>query len=272
MPTPTFRQASFAASLLGPDFGVPPGLAAGTPPHRFEVYRRNVQAGLVRALAARFPVVQSLVGEAFFMAMARDFALRLPPASPVLLEYGRDLPSFIRGFAPAEAVPYLADVAALETARSEAWHAPSCPAAEPDALQADDLAEARLRLQPSMRLVLSPHPVLAIWKHHQDSGMTIDWQPQSVVVHRQGMSVVQEEVPQGHAAFFARLLAGETIGAAFHAAASTDRNFDASTAFAWLLARGLIVAMVPDNKNRGEQNNGTFAEHGAAARELGLHA
>jgi hypothetical protein len=264
MAAPSFRQAAFAAALLGPEPVVPPGLAAGTKPHRFEVYRRNVQAGLARALAARFPVVRALVGEAFFTAMARDFALRHPPASPVLLEYGRDLPAYIRGFAPADAVPYLADVAALETARGEAWHAPSHPAADPATLHADDLAEARLLLQPSLRVVRSPHPVLAIWAHHQEDGGTIDWQPQSVALHRHGMEVVQEAVAPGEAEFLARLLAGATIGAAFHAAAAEDGAFDATAAFAWLLARELVVALVPGIQTHGEQSDVARQEHGAA--------
>lgn len=274
MTAPTFRQAAFAAALLGPESMVPPGLAHGTKPHRFEVYRRNVQAGLARALAARFPVVLALVGETFFMAMARDFALRHPPASPVLLEYGRALPDFIRGFDPAQEVPYLADVAALESARSEAWHAPACQVADPDALHADDLAEARLRLQPSLRVVRSQHPVLAIWARHQhdDHGgheTPIDWQPQSVAIHRQGMEVVQEALTPAEAAFLSRLLGGATIGAALHAAAAEDPAFDATDAFVWLLTRGLVVALLPGLYTHEEHSNVAQRQHDDATAAVG---
>ena len=75
-------QTAFAAALLDP--GLPPveGLRAwnnSDPARRFAVYRNNVLVSLVDALADTFPVVQELVGAAFFRAMARVFALANPP-------------------------------------------------------------------------------------------------------------------------------------------------------------------------------------------------
>jgi len=253
-----FTQASFAAALFKAQPAVPPGLAAGTPAHRFEIYRRNVQAGLARALEQRFPVVHALVGAEFFKAMAREFVTRHLPTTPLLLEYGRAMPDFIRGFAPAAGVPYLADVAALEVARGEAWHAQSLPVAAPADLLRPCLTDARLLLQPALGLVRSPFPVLAIWEHHQRADAPpIDWQPQSVAVHRQGGDVVQEALAPPEAAFVAALLAGETLGAAFHSAQHAADGFDATAAFAWLLARDLVVAAVSDIHQQGEQDDAT---------------
>ena len=261
VPDEGFTQAGFAAALFKAQPAVPPGLAAGTPAHRFEVYRRNVQAGLARALEARFPVVHALVGAEFFMAMAREFVTRQLPTSPVLLEYGRAMPDFIRGFAPAASVPYLADVAALEVSRGEAWHAQSLPVAAPADLQRRCLTEARLLLQPALGLVRSPFPVLAIWehhhRHHRADAPPIDWQPQSVAVHRQGGEVVQEALAPPEAAFLAALLAGETLGAAFHSARHTAAGFDATAAFVWLLARDLVGAVEPGIHQQGEQDDAT---------------
>jgi len=258
VPDEGFTQAGFAAALFKAQPAVPPGLAAGTPAHRFEVYRRNVQAGLARALEARFPVVQALVGAEFFTAMAREFVTRQLPTSPVLLEYGRAMPDFIRGFAPAAGVPYLADVAAFEVARGEAWHAQSLPVTAPAELQRTCLTDARLLLQPALGLVRSAFPVLAIWAHHQRADAPpIDWQPQSVAVHRQGGEVVQEAVAPPEAAFLAALLAGETVGGAFHSARHAAAGFDATAAFAWLLARDLVVAAVPGIHQQGKQNDAT---------------
>jgi hypothetical protein len=272
MTSPRFCQAAFTAALLAQDSTLPPGLAAGTPPHRFEVYRRNVQAGLARALAARFPVVQALVGEAFFMAMAREFATHHPPASPVLIEFGHALPDFLRGFAPAASVPYLADVAALETARTDAWHAPELPMADPADLQGDDLAELRLMLQPSLRLVRSPHPVLSIWQRHADSGVAVAWAPQSVAVFRQGRGVVQEAVAPDMAAFLGGLLAGAAIGTAFHLAVGTGPDFDATAAFAWLLTHGLIAGPGLGTDTQAPQNGGPFTRPEPAVAGPGIVA
>ena len=70
-------QAAFAAALLYPARPCPPGLHAwngSDPAARLAVYRNNVVSSLIDALADTFPVVQQLVGEEFFRAMAGVFA------------------------------------------------------------------------------------------------------------------------------------------------------------------------------------------------------
>ena len=119
-------QASFAAPLLDRTLPPPSGLASWTgaePVTRYGVYRNNVATGLARALAARFPVTEKIVGEEFFTAMARDYVLLHPPSSPVLLHYGHGFADFVAGFAPAASLPYLADIVRLEDAQVQAYHA-----------------------------------------------------------------------------------------------------------------------------------------------------
>ena len=110
-------HADFAAALLDPEAALPAGLVVwngSDPAHRFAVYRNNVTSALSDVLADSFPVTQQLVGEEFFRAMARVFLRRSPPSSPMLSAYGEGFPAFVEDFAPARAVPYLADVARLE--------------------------------------------------------------------------------------------------------------------------------------------------------------
>src|SRR5262245_42691844 len=64
------------------------GPARRSADRRFAVYRNNRSAGLIAALAARFPVVQRLVGDEFFREMARQYIAHDPPRSPILMEYG----------------------------------------------------------------------------------------------------------------------------------------------------------------------------------------
>ena len=119
-------QAEFTTSLLRAEFPAPRGIVVrpgADPAHRFSVYRNNVVSGLVRALESRFPVVERLVGEEFFRAMAQVFVAEDPPRSPVLFRYGTTFPDFVARFEPASAVPFLADVARLELARGRAYHA-----------------------------------------------------------------------------------------------------------------------------------------------------
>jgi hypothetical protein len=107
-------QKDFSAALLDAGRPVPDALTshgARVPEKRFAVYRNNVVAGLVNALAARFPAVQRIVGEEFFRAMAQVYARAHPPRSRLLMQYGEDFAEFIEGFEPAAELVYLADVA-----------------------------------------------------------------------------------------------------------------------------------------------------------------
>ncbi|GEC17491.1 hypothetical protein NWI01_33830 [Nitrobacter winogradskyi] len=121
-------------ALLDPERPVPLGLVGpnGAPSaRRFAVYRNNVIAGLVDTLQAAFPAVSRIVGNDFFRAMARIYAASELPVSPIMLGYGGSFPNFIERFGPAAMLPYLADVARIERAWTEAYHAAEASALDP---------------------------------------------------------------------------------------------------------------------------------------------
>ena len=169
-------QSAFAAALLDPDAAVPPGILdpLGRPaPKRFAVYRNNVASSLTRALEAAFPTVRKLVGEAFFAAMAGAFLRAHPPTSQMLMLYGDALPHWLESFPPVAHLGYLPDVARLDQAMRESYHAvDSDPLSEGEfqVLLGGDLAHKRLCLAPSLRLVRSAWPVQSIWAATHDAG------------------------------------------------------------------------------------------------------
>src|SRR5215471_10873591 len=158
------RQRGFAAALLDPALPMPDGLVGpdGEPGvKRFAVYRNNVVVGLTETLKDAFPVVHRIVGADFFRVMARSYVMVEPPHSPILLDYGAGFPDFIRQFEPAAVLPYLADVARIERAWTEACHAAEACPIDPSAftaISADWLPAIRLELHPSLRLVRSRFP------------------------------------------------------------------------------------------------------------------
>ena len=130
-------QSDFALALRDPDLVLPQGVTAhnsDAPRERFAVYRNNVVVGLVGALEARFPATRKIVGEDFFKGAAKLFAATQPPRSPLMLFYGDAFPAFLADFEPAREVPYLADVARLEAARTRAYHAADAKPLTPAAL------------------------------------------------------------------------------------------------------------------------------------------
>ncbi|HXZ08406.1 MAG TPA: DNA-binding domain-containing protein [Paraburkholderia sp.] len=171
------HQRRFAAALLDPGLPIPDGLIGpdrAPSTRRFNVYRNNVVVGLIEALKAAFPAVCRIVGDAFFTAMARAYVALAPPATPIMLEYGATFPDFIEAFEPAMCVPYLADIARLECAWVEAYHAAEADPVDPALLasiDADSLPRICLRLHPSLRVVRSCYPVVRIWSMNMDGGI-----------------------------------------------------------------------------------------------------
>src|SRR6266436_6624281 len=171
------RQRSFAAALLDAALPAPQGLVGpdGEPsPKRFAVYRNNVVAGLTEALKDAFPVVRRIVGAEFFQAMARAYVVTEPPHTPILLDYGAGFPDFIREFEPAATLPYLADVASIERAWTEAYHAPEASPLDPGtfrAIKPYQLPGIRLLLHPSVRVVRSRFPALTTWQMNVGDGV-----------------------------------------------------------------------------------------------------
>lgn len=134
------------------------------------VYRRNVLANLHDALAAAYPVVRRLVGDAFFGELAARFARAHPSRSGDLHRYGAELAPFVARYAPARGLAYLADVARLEWAVAQAFHAADARAFDYAGLAAVPAAERpalKLLLEPAARLIASDHPIVAIWEANQ---------------------------------------------------------------------------------------------------------
>src|SRR5947209_14924163 len=119
-------QHDFALALIDPDALLPQSIRAADSRRSasgFAVYRNNVVASLIGAIASRYPVVRRLAGEDSFWAAAHRFIVSSPPRSPVLLHYGEAFPRYLRGLGRSPCFEYLADIAELEMARGKAYHA-----------------------------------------------------------------------------------------------------------------------------------------------------
>src|SRR5262249_8350749 len=211
-------QHEFAEALLDAERPVPMTLTSHTaraPAKRFAVYGNNVVFGLIRALRTRFPAVERIVGAECFAAMARDFAVAHPPASPLLMFYGDAFPHFIAGLAPLAELPYLPDVARLEAARTHAYHAADAAPADATALQslnADELVTAHIALHPSVRIIRSRHPIVTIWAMNSGEAELRpieDPGPEDVLVVRPREAVTIVKLPPGGATFLQALAIGE---------------------------------------------------------------
>jgi hypothetical protein len=239
-------QAAFAHALLDPEAALPEGIVdpQGRPaPKRFSVYRNNMASSLTRALEAAFPTVRKLVGDDFFAAMAGLFLRAHPPQSRMLMLYGVALPGWLESFPPVAPLAYLPDVARLDQAMRESYHAAdSAPLAEADfqRLLAADIAGLRLRLAPSVRLVRSRWPVLSIWVANAEGGPQPTPGPEDVLILRPGFDPRPHRLPAGGGTFVQGLLEGHTLGQCLDRAGA---GLDLPAVLSILVAGGAIVGV-----------------------------
>lgn len=239
------NQAEFRAALLDPAAAVPEGLCdpeerpAG---RRFAVYRNNVAVSLTEALETAFPVLRRIVGDEFFRAMAGVFLRSHPPASPVLMLYGEDMPAFLASFPPVAHLGYLPDVARLELALRAAYHAADSRPVGPEALSAGgDLMSARLTLAPTTRVIRSRWPLHDIWRANTEDGAPKPGRAaQDVLVTRPAFDPKVNLLPTGAEAFISRLAEGGSLAAATLAAGA---SFDPGPTLALLLQGNAITGI-----------------------------
>lgn len=242
--------ADFVSALLDPERAPPafvsgPGRKAAI--KRYAVYRNNVTVSLINALAATFPATQRITGTDFFRAMARTHVRTTAPASPLLFEYGRDFAAFIEEYDPAKSIPWLADVARIERAWLDAYHAADAEPLSPHALgtiQPEQLAGTVFTPHPTTRIVRSTYSAVTIFAANRADGPVdrIDAsEPEDALVTRPGLEVMVRRLPLGGAAFLSRLVAGDPLGAAAGTAFADEADFDLSSNLAGMIAAGVFT-------------------------------
>ncbi|MGH7757061.1 MAG: DNA-binding domain-containing protein [Vulcanimicrobiaceae bacterium] len=244
-------QRNFARALRDPGLVLPRGVTSHNseaPQERFAVYRNNVMVGLVSALQARFPATRKIAGEDFFKGAAKFFAATQPPRSPLMMYYGDAFPAFLADFAPTREVPYLADVARLEAARTRAYHAAEAKPLPPAALSGgfpEALAGMQFILHPSVEIVASDYPIVTIWAMNSgeiDLAPITDWRGEDALVSRPGFDVEVRRLPPGGKTFLQNLAARNPLGEAAAAALAGNPSFDIAANLAALFA-GLAIEM-----------------------------
>jgi len=260
---PELQHAVFDALLgRGGDAAVlrrvrePAGVPAA---RRLQIYRNNLFESLGDALAAVYPVTARLVGADFFRQMAQRFIRSHPSRAGDLLRFGAALPSFLRSFGPTASLPYLPDVAALEWAWHEAYHAAEEPPLAPARLAevpAASQLELRLVVQPSARFVASAFPVLAIWRANQPERLddeaamlSLDQGGDRLLVVQHALDVEIRVLGLGEDRLLRALADGGSLALAAQSALGADPGFDLGSALGRHLSRGLFTGLRVDEEH-----------------------
>lgn len=230
-------QRLFCNALRTPDRPSPVLLGEllddGLAEQRFNIYRNNFVVLNGDALGEMYPVIQQLVGEEAFRFLATRYVREFPPPERTLLLYGEQFAGFLAGLPELAALPYLADVAQLEFAWTDAYHAPDArplSQRQVSAILPDAFSRVRLRPHPGLHCIRSPYPLFRIWQSNQpdspEERISLDQGSCNVLVTRPEVEVQVREIPDAEALLLLELKRGATLESAFEAARRIDSDLD----------------------------------------------
>jgi hypothetical protein len=249
-------MARFVPGLLDPDKLTPVHVAAHSgkaATRRYNVYRNNVTVSLVNSVGQIYPLTRKALGEDRFRGAALTYVRRHPPVSRLLFEYGNEFAAYIEEPGMAEDEAWIADLARLERAWLDAYHAADADplaAAALAALPPERLADAVFKPHPAARLVQTNRPVFERWSALKAEGTPPAppelGEAEALLVTRPALTVSVRALPPTTALFFAALFAGRTLGEAANDAmmmAQAAGDFDISAALTALLETGAFSAV-----------------------------
>lgn len=220
-------------------------------------YQANGHALAERPLAAAYPVIEMMLGQQNFAALARDLWHHHPPVSGDLAHWGDALPDFLAQSDALSDTPYLADVARVEWALHRA--ASAADAATDGAsfarLTAQDPAALTLKLSPGTVLVTSAFPVASLLLSHRHAQPSLAQAAQrlregvaeTALVWRQGLQPRVAQANPVEAALLRALLQGQNLAAALDTALATDTTdtqaFDFSIWLTHAVTTGLVTGV-----------------------------
>jgi hypothetical protein len=234
-------------------------LLEGTPgqpaAERVAIYAQMWRWRLVDALRADFPALAALLGDDAFLALSDAYLAAHPSDDPDIGRLGRRLPAFLRARQETAARPDLADLAALEWARLEAFFAaPGAGAPGPlgrEALAArapEDFAALRLALVPSAARLELDHAVAPLFAAALDPSAerapAPSAGPERLLVWRQGFEVVHTVLADDEAAALDAVAAGAPLGEVFgvFAARADPAGASLRALLSWL-DEGLVAGL-----------------------------
>lgn len=163
-------QRHFQAYLLNPSMA-PPAVFRGddraSEVQRAEVYAEAYRLRLIEALAADYPALLALLGEAEFAALGRMYAKAYPSRYTSIRWFGRDLGRFLQEDSAYRERPELAELATFEWALSEAFDAAATLVVSPEKLAALPAArwpDLRIRFHPALRHVEFSFNTPEVWR------------------------------------------------------------------------------------------------------------
>jgi hypothetical protein len=207
------------------------------------LYRNGYLRSCREALAARFPVVATAMGEAEFRATCYAYIEAHPPLHRTLTGFGLDFPAWLAQFQPARHHPGIVDLAQLDGAWLDCLYGPDEPALTAQRLhshiQASGTLPDNLRLLRNARLVELNYPVADAWVLARDTGdpqnRPASLRADFMLFWRPEMSVLSRNLQAWEVDFYQTLIATDNLEKASLQYADTNTAVPLEKYFAQLI-------------------------------------
>ena len=229
-------QARFTAAITSTHLPFDPALAGDIVPGgsltvdgAFDVYRGGYLARLTEQLGETFATVWRVLGDQDFFALCERYIAAHRSDSYNLSDYGRDFPTFLECGENLREFSFLPDLARLELAFHDLFHAPQHTSLEAAELAATpDLASSRLRFGDAVRMLGFDSRVYRLFQHRSDetppdlSGIDT---PEHVLLFKQGDEVRARVVDAATARGLEAMAAGATVEQALEQVTASHPDF-----------------------------------------------
>jgi hypothetical protein len=229
---------------------VPLNLQGGAPgEERLSVYREGYGARMRESLAETYEAVKFVLGEDRFTDMALDYSKKYHSRDYNLSVAGRHLPDYLKNSDYSKKLAFITDLARLEWAIAETFHAfqePALGASDMAAVVQEKLLLSRLVFQKGVTIFSSEWPVLDIWNARKTDRKKVDidltGKPQTILIFRSGFQVRCELLEPWQAKLTIALMEGQNLEKACDVIADDLEDFSAvSVWFSKLMAEQMIV-------------------------------
>jgi hypothetical protein len=190
----------------------------------WRIHRNTIWQAWLDGMADAYPICRRLVGDDAFFHAARAYLLDHPPETAALKWIGAGFADHLANRQALTAIPYLPDMARLERAWLEAFHAPDqsiLTLEDMTNIPTEQLLDCVITLHPSVRFISSLYPIGRIYDLHEsgdidqpDLSVTLVEQQAYLIVTRPGLDVKMHTVSGDCFRLGQRLEAGQSIGEA----------------------------------------------------------
>ena len=216
---------------------------------RIEIYANAYFYRLLECLGEDFPATLAVLGEDNFAALVKEYLLEHPPTEPSIFYAGLYLADFLNDHPFAERWPFIADLARLESAVLDVFHAADARALALETLHAvpsEEWPALKLRTHPAVEIVHSEWRIADVL-HTVEQGR--EWtdpehEEDSVLVWRQNALVNYRNLEPVERDALVIVSKGASFAAVCEAIAARSEEPNRVTLIGQLMARWLADGII----------------------------